>query len=112
MSIRRMACALVLAALAVTVPAAGQPPPTVASDPRVVSALELARTWLADRLRQEPQPVSTACENPDQLTTSGSPPLQNDGPFNATAPEKLDPVFMLPDAFIHPHPNDSSPVGH
>jgi hypothetical protein len=48
MSIRRNACAPVLLILAAPALAAGpSEPKSVANDPRVVQALELARTWLA-----------------------------------------------------------------
>ncbi len=71
MKIRALAAALVLAAMAVPPARAGDPSP-VAKDPRVVSALELARTWLeAERAYSRIPGVSAAIVYGDTTLWAG-----------------------------------------
>ena len=70
MAIRRFALPSVLLALAFSIPAAAQP--AVASDPRVASALELARTWLeAQRAYERIPGVSAEILHDQEVLWSG-----------------------------------------
>ncbi len=71
MTIRRLAGALVLAALSAA-PLAAEDPSAVAKDPRVVSALELARTWLEGQRAYARIPgISAAVVYGDETLWSG-----------------------------------------
>lgn len=70
MAIRRFALPSILLALAFSIPAAAQP--AVASDPRVASALELARTWLeAQRAYERIPGVSAEILHDQEVLWSG-----------------------------------------
>src|SRR6266852_2992584 len=60
--------------------------------PRPVPArCEAEQTPASLQRRREPQPASTACEDPVQPTASGPPPLSSNGSFIAIVAERLVP---------------------